>query len=599
MSVKAKCKMQKEHDQNEKGSKTRNSKQKSKHSAFCIMKNSTKNIRPVIYQLFPRLFANRLSANVPWGDISTNGSGKLNDITNAVLRDIAGMGITHVWYTGIIEHAHQTDYSAFGIERHNPHVVKGLAGSPYAITDYYDVDPDIAVDVDRRMAEFEGLMERTHDAGMQVIIDFVPNHVGRQYHSDVAPAGVDDFGVNDNKEYFFSPSNNFYYIPRQQFEPCDVWLGEGDDRYVEFPARATGNDCYTAFPGRNDWYETVKLNYGLDPGNGSRHFDPIPDTWFKMLHILRFWASKGVDGFRCDMAHMVPVEFWKWAITLVKKDYPHVLFIAELYDVAIYRTYLYDAGFDYLYDKVNLYDTLRGITNGTVSAAQLTSSWQTIDGVGDRMLNFLENHDEQRYASDFFAGTPDTVLPALTAICTMSRGAVMIYNGQELGERGMDQEGFSGLDGRTTIFDYWSMDPVRRWLNDESTDREKALRGVYCKMLSMVNKKEEFRSGSFFDLMYVNYESPGLNPHRHFVFLRSTAKESCLVFLNFDNTPAEAHINIPLHAFEMLGLTYGEVTATDYLTGSRVKLNLAPNRTVEVKVAPNGVRMLGFKQKNH
>ena len=312
--------------------------------------------KPVIYQMLPRLFGNTNPDCIPDGDITENGCGKLNDITPRVLKSIRNLGITHVWYTGVIEHAHATDYSAFGITPDNPCVVKGKAGSPYAISDYYDIDPDIAVSVPDRMKEFEQLVERTHKAGMKVLIDFVPNHVARRYHSDAAPAGIEDFGQGDNSTYFFSPQNNFYYIPRQLFQP-QFPIGD----YTEFPAKASGNDCFNAFPSHNDWYETVKLNYGVDYGDGSRHFDPVPSTWFKMLHILRYWASKGIDGFRCDMVFMVPLEFWEWAIPQVKQHYPDLLFIAEIYDVSQYRDFLERGHFDYLYDKVNLYDTLRAL----------------------------------------------------------------------------------------------------------------------------------------------------------------------------------------------------------------------------------------------
>ena len=361
-------------------------------------------MKPVIYQLLPRLFTNQCSSCVHYGTIEQNGVGKMNDITGRVLDSIRALGVTHVWYTGVIEHATTTDYSQYGITRDNPHIVKGKAGSPYAIKDYYDIDPDIAVDVPNRMTEFEALVKRTHNAGLKVVIDFVPNHVARQYHSDVKPAGIEDLGADDDRTKHFDPNNNFYYIPRQQFMPHDVFLGEGKDTYIEFPAKATGNDCFTAFPSKNDWYETIKINYGRDYGDHTEHFDPIPNTWFKMLHFLRYWASKGIDAFRCDMVHMVPVQFWKWAIPQVKEKYPNILFIAEIYDVGLYRDYLYNGKFDYLYDKVTLYDTLRNIQCHNASAATLTNCWQTVDGISDHMLNFLENHDEQRFASWEYAG---------------------------------------------------------------------------------------------------------------------------------------------------------------------------------------------------
>lgn len=528
--------------------------------------------KPIIYQLLPRLFTNYNPTCLPGGTIEQNGSGKMNDITPTVLKSIRQLGCTHVWYTGVIEHAHDVDYTRFGIERQNSHVVKGKAGSPYAITDYYDIDPDIAVDVPGRMKEFESLVKRTHRAGMKVIIDFVPNHVARQYHSDAKPVGIEDFGVGDNTNMFFSPTNNFYYITRQQFSPS-IDLGHGDDAYVEFPAKASGNDCFTAFPGANDWYETVKLNYGWDPGDNSRHFDPIPPTWFKMLHILRYWASKGVDGFRCDMAHMVPVEFWHWAIRNVKDQYPDIIFVAEIYDVALYRRYIHDGGFDYLYDKVNLYDTLRGIQTMNFSAATLTSTWQTVEGIADNMLNFLENHDEQRYASPQYAGDASTVAPSLVVSSMINRGPFMIYMGQELGEPALDAEGFSGRDGRTTIFDFWSISTIRRWLDgghaDDRllTDSEKWLRSLYSRVLNLCNSEKSISNGLFFDVMYVNYENPGINPHRDYVFLRSFGGETLIIAANFSDHSKEMQIIIPRHAFMQLDMPEGQAFMTELLSG--------------------------------
>lgn len=422
----------------------------------------TDELKPVIYQLLPRLFTNYTSDPVPDGTIEQNGSGKLNLITSTVLKQIRELGATHVWYTGVIEHAHTPDYTKYGIPRHNSHVIKGKAGSPYAITDYYDIDPDLAVDVDRRIDEFEKLIARTHRAGLKVIIDFVPNHVAREYASDHLPAGVEDLGHGDNREMFFSPANNFYYITRQQFAPIGVDLGYGKDAYVEFPAKASGDDCFTAFPGKNNWYDTIKLNYGYDYGDHSRHYDPTPPTWLKMLNILRYWAAKSVDGFRCDMAHMVPVDFWRWAIPQVREVNPDIIFIAEIYDVGLYRKFIYTAGFDYLYDKVNLYDSLRAIETANHSAATLTSCWQTVDGIAPHMLNFLENHDEQRFASIQYAGDAARVIPSLVVSAMISTGPFMIYAGQELGEPAADAEGYSGHDGRTTIFDYWSIPTLRR-----------------------------------------------------------------------------------------------------------------------------------------
>lgn len=554
------------------------------------MMTSTK---PIIYQLLPRLFTNYCETPAVNGTLEQNGSGKLNAINDTILSEIRALGATHVWYTGVIEHSHDADYSAYGIPRDNPHVVKGHAGSPYAITDYYDIDPDLAEDVPARMAEFEALVGRTHRAGMKVIIDFVPNHVAREYRSDAKPAGIGDLGAADNREMFFSPDNNFYYITRQLFAP-HVDMGHGADAYVEFPAKASGNDCFTAFPGVNDWYDTVKLNYGYDPGDHSRHFDPVPDTWLKMLHILRYWAAKGIDGFRCDMVHMVPLEFWAWAIPQVKERWPEVIFIAEIYDVGLYRPFIEQGGFDYLYDKVNLYDTLRAIETQNHSAATLTNCWQTVEGIGGHMLNFLENHDEQRFASPFYAGDAARVVPSLVVAATMGTGPMMIYFGQELGEPGADAEGYSGLDGRTTIFDYWSVASVRRWLNrgdcrGSLRPDQKALRDLYGRILRLAATEPAIAGGGFFDLMYVNYTNPRLNPHRHYVYLRHKDDDILLIAVNFGDEQADIAVNIPAHAFNTLDTPQGtDPGARELLTGASAPMTLSASEPTELTVPAHG-----------
>lgn len=544
--------------------------------------------RLIIYQLFPRIFANKNPNCVPWGTLKQNGSGKLNDFTPHILKSIKELGVNCLWFTGLIEHATKTDFSKWGIIPDNPNVVKGEAGSPYAIKDYYDIDPALAVSIPDRMKEFEALVKRIHAEKMKIIIDFVPNHTARVYHSDNAPKGITDFGVGDDINMNFSPGNNYYYISNQQFYPSFSLSEEGDKPYVEFPAKATGNDCFTAFCTRNDWYETVKLNYGHDYNDNSDHFDPAPDTWLKMLHILRFWASKGVDGFRCDMVFMVPLAFWHWAIPQVKSLYPHIIFIGEIYDVALYRPFLDYGCFDYLYDKVNLYDTLVGIEMHGRSAAQLTGCWQTVDGIGDRMLNFLENHDEVRFGSKAYAGDSLRVVPSLVTSSMISRGPVMIYYGQELGEQARDNEGFAGDNNRTTIFDYWSLSTVRRWLNGGKCDdellspHERWLRDFYKKVLTMCNSREALREGDFFDLMYANLRHEGFDPHRHFAFLRYKGDDVLLIVVNFSREESHVNIEIPRLAFEMSGMQRGEIVTEDLLWGKPHRLTLQPDNSVSV-----------------
>lgn len=547
-------------------------------------------LRPIIYQTFPRILTNTNSTNKFAGKLEENGTGKLNDYTPALLRSLKKMGINCIWLTGVIEHATKTDFSAFGIEPDNPNVIKGEAGSPYAIKDYYDIDPALATDPTKRMEEFENCVKRIHTEGMRVIIDFVPNHTARIYHSDAAPEGIEDFGATDDKTMFFSPANNYFYITNQQFSPDFCIASEGNRAYVEFPAKATGNDCFSAFCNRNDWYETVKLNYGHDYGDNSDHFDPIPDTWLKMLHILRFWASKGVDGFRCDMVHMVPLPFWHWAIPQVKSDYPSTIFIGEIYDVGQYRPFLDYGNFDYLYDKVNLYDKLVGIERHNFSAAQLTSAWQTVDGISERMLNFLENHDEVRYGSVEFGRNPSRVVPSLVVSSMMSCGPYMIYYGQELGESAKENEGFAGFNNRSTIFDYWSYDVMRRWYAfgkcslSKLTAHEKWLRALYSRVLNMCNTSEALREGHFFDLMYANIGREGFHPHSCFCFLRYTEHEKLLIIANFSEEELSIQLSIPSLAFEMAGLKEGLVREKDLLWGNVVDFNLSRTEPAAISV---------------
>ncbi|MCD8029572.1 MAG: alpha-amylase [Bacteroides sp.] len=558
------------------------------------------NNKFVIYQIFTRLFGNSTPACTYNGDITENGCGKMNDITNKALQEIRKLGTTHIWYTGVIEHATQTNYTAYGIRKDHPAIVKGKAGSPYAIKDYYDIDPDLAVSVPDRMQEFEKLVKRTHDNGMKVIIDFVPNHVARQYHSDQLPDGVAPLGGHDNPDYAFSPYNNFYYIPHTELHgQFDMKAGEAVP-YREYPARATGNDRFDAYPNVTDWYETVKLNYGVDYMNCRNCcFSPNPDTWMKMLEILQFWASKGVDGFRCDMAELVPVEFWEWVIPRVKDDYPELIFIAEIYNPDEYRNYLFRGKFNYLYDKVGLYDTLRNITCGYDSAAAITPCWQNLDGIQDKMLNFLENHDEQRIASHFFAGNARKALPALIVSTCMNTNPVMIYFGQELGELGMDNEGFSGLDGRTTIFDYWSVDSIRRWRNEGTFDgkmlseEEKQLQQTYRKILTLCLEEKAISKGLFFDLMYVNYENWKFNSHKQYAFLRKYESELLIVLVNFDLQPVEIAVNLPSHAFDFMKIPQQEtVEAVDLLSGKKENLSLLPYKPMETTIGRYGGKIL-------
>lgn len=512
----------------------------------------------VVYQMMTRLFGNQQSTNKPYGSIEENGCGKFNDITPQALQAIKALGITHVWYTGVLEHATMTDYTAYGIPKDDPDVVKGRAGSPYAIKDYYDVDPDLAVNVKQRMQEFEALVERTHAHDLKVLIDFIPNHVARTYQSDVKPSGVKDLGEDDDRTVAFKATNNFYYLPGESFRvPLErqnqaaVLYPDKDGRYEENPAKVTGNDQFTASPGINEWFETVKLNYGVDiKSNKTTYFDPIPSTWEKMRDILIFWANKKVDGFRCDVAEMVPVEFWNWVIPQVKEVNPNIIFIAEIYNPAAYANYVSKGHFDYLYEKVKLYDTLRLLIDKKRSTLDIDAIQQNLKGINQHMLHFLENHDEQRIASPFFAGNPYRAVPAMTISATIDGGPVMIYFGQEVGEPGKGTEGFSGEEGRTTIFDYWGVPEHQKWVNGGKyndsllSDGQKRLRTYYQTLLNLAQKNEAIVEGTYEDLTAFNVKKANIGEDVH-AFVRYTAKEKLIIVNSFNDVPMKVKIELP------------------------------------------------------
>lgn len=546
----------------------------------------------VIYQAFPRYFGNDRKNPVHNGSIKQNGCGKLNDFSLNALQSIRDLGATHIWLTGILEHATKTDYSAFGIQKDHPAIVKGKAGSPYAIKDYYDIDPDLAVNPENRIAEFKDLLERCHQKGLSVIIDLVPNHVARQYKSDASPAGTRDFGADDDVNQSFNPDNNFYYLPGQKFQPkIDRYAGWAKP-YTEVPAKVTGNNCFSPSPGVNDWYETVKLNYGVDFQGGQRSFFlNVPATWLKMLDVLSYWTQIGVDGFRCDMAEMVPVEFFGWVIPRIKKLNHNILFIAEVYNPKMYHDYIHRGGFDLLYDKEGMYNTVRAIIEGHTSAASITGCWQAVGDFQPKMLYFLENHDEQRLASEFFAGDPIKGFPALIVLACMQKNPFMLYSGQELGESGMYCEGFSGKDGRNTIFDYWTIDSLAAWNNsgkwDEQNlnDLQMSVRTFYKKVLNLCKEEKAFSEGVFFDLMYANYENKAFDTSKLFAYFRKSGNEFILVIVNFSGSSEKFNLMIPAYAFDFLDIPNGDSwVATELLTNRELKICLSSNELLSMEV---------------
>ena len=519
--------------------------------------------------MIPRLWGNDTLNPVKNGTLAENGSGKFSDIDSATLEYIKWLGCSHVWYTGVLRHSTQS--SEEGCIPSHPQFVKGKAGSPYAICDYYDVNPYLADNPNNRLDEFEQLIKRTHDAGLKLIIDFVPNHVSRDYGKVSPVPGHPVLGADDDKSVHWKPENDFFYYTGQKLVlPTPV--PEGMEPYMEIPAMATGNNCYSPAPGINDWYETVKINYG----------DEHTPTWDKMYDIIEFWASKGVDGFRCDMVELVPPQFFKWMIARIKALYPDLIFIAEVYKKDLYSEYIREVGFDYLYDKSGLYDTMRTVVeknsndNGMPvelwqSTTGITRNWQFLGDLQPYMLNFLENHDEQRFASDFFAKDAKHTFAPLYVALYLNTAPFMIYFGEEVGERGMDEEGFSGCDGRTTIFDWWSMPSVRRLrkvidsnvyktldpakISEAGLDEAEA--EVFCRFAEAIRlaaSDDAVRQGTTYDLCYCNYNSEGFDRNRHYIFLRDYLDHTILVASNFSNKEAQMKIIIPEHAFDWMGI---------------------------------------------
>ena len=550
----------------------------------------------VIYQLMTRLFGNQKTSNIPYGTIEQNGVGKFNDINENALKGIKELGVTHIWFTGVIEHGLLTDYSAFGIAKDHPSVIKGRAGSPYAIKDYYDVNPDLAVNVPARMKEFEQLVERTHAAGLKVIIDFIPNHVARKYKSDGKPGGVKDLGEADDSSAPFKANNNFYYLPGQSFTPpanptfLTAMGATALPPYQEFPAKVTGNDQFTPTPSSNEWYETVKLNYGIDIQNGRKtYFEPVPNTWVKMKDILVFWANKKVDGFRCDMAEMVPVEFWNWAIPQVKAVNPSIVFIAEIYNPNEYRNYVKKGQFDYLYDKVQLYDTLRNLIAQHSSSQDIATIQSQLSDLNGNMVHFMENHDEQRIASPFFASDPWKAVPAMVISTLIDKGPIMIYFGQEVGEPGAGAEGFGGNDGRTTLFDYWGVPQHQKWVNggkfDGGTlaDDQKQLRQFYGDILTFANSNKAIANGDYYDLTNHNIMAGNMTNQIN-AFVRNYEDEKLIIVSSFSDKTQHCKIQLTKEVIEKLQLNSNDAYMARDLMRSGAEVGFSKDFDFDVDV---------------
>ncbi|PWL40273.1 alpha-amylase [Flagellimonas aquimarina] len=591
----------------------------------CEQKAEKKTVEPtmkkkaVVYQVFTRLFGNTNTTNKPWGTLKENGVGKFADFTDKALSEIKDLGITHIWYTGVPHHALINDYTAYGISNDDPDVVKGRAGSPYAVKDYYNVNPDLAVDPSKRLEEFKALIQRTHKAKMKVIIDIVPNHVARNYEGLTNPNGVSDFGANDNVSVEYDVNNNFYYIPETEFkvpEWQDGYLplnGEqnrlSDSKFKERPAKWTGNGSRLAQPHVNDWYETVKVNYGIRP-DGIKDFEDlpegfdlrdykahfefwnnktIPDSWNKFKDIALYWLDFGVDGFRFDMAEMVPVEFWSYLNSNIKMKNPEAFLLAEVYNPQLYRDYIHKGKMDYLYDKVELYDSIKHIMKGYGWTDHIPVVQKGMADIEHHMLHFLENHDEQRIASPDFAGNAELAKPAMVVSATLSTSPTMIYFGQEVGESGAEGAGF-GKPTRTSIFDYIGVPSHQRWMNNKKfdggqlTQDELKLRDFYKRLLNFTIGSDALM-GEYQEIHFFNKDHTENYDHRVLSYVRWSNDEKLIVISNFDveesyafelKIPEDviAKWNLENQAYELKEELYGKINKTLFVKNGLGKLEI-------------------------
>ncbi len=579
--------------------------------------------KEVVYQVFTRLFGNTNTTNTPWGTIEENGVGKFADFSEKALTEIKALGVTHIWYTGVPHHAVINDYTEYGISNDDPDVVKGRAGSPYAVKDYYNVDPDLAIDPSKRLEEFKALVDRTHNAGMKVIIDIVPNHVARNYEGKTNPDGVEDFGSSDDTSKEYAVNNNFYYIPGEAFKVPDWQEGYlplggeennlADSKFEENPAKWTGNGSRLAQPHYNDWYETVKINYGVRP-DGTKDFDELPesfrekdykehyefwkdktlpDSWGKFKDIAQYWLDFGVDGFRFDMAEMVPVEFWSYLNSNIKMKNPDAFLLAEVYNPALYRDYIHKGKMDYLYDKVELYDSIKHIMKGYGWTDHIPVVQKGMADIEHHMLHFLENHDEQRIASPDFVGNAQLGKPAMVVSATISTSPTMIYFGQEVGEPGAEDAGF-GDPTRTSIFDYVGVPHHQRWVNNKKfdggqlTEEERELRDFYKRLLNFTISSEALM-GEYQEIHFYNKDHTEDYDHRVLSFVRWTSNEKLIVLSNFDALKNYSlNLKVPEDVITKWELTDGDYPLSEVLYGEvspklsvingqgQIQLDLAP-----------------------
>jgi glycosidase len=492
-----------------------------------------------------------------WGAHSQGlaGRGKVTDISDEILKKLALFGIDYLWLTGVME--------AASSDVLDEDIIKGDAGSYYAIYDSWDVSPQIGT-----MNEFEDLVKRAHSHGLRILIDLVPNHTARDHRTDVLCKSKMDFGDQDRQDTFFDVNNNYYYVLNTVFTPPGMF-GKGDRRYdrdifrdgvqYESPAKVTGNDVISSHPSISDWFETVKLNYGYNLLGSRGYFDPIPRTWTQISDIAKYWLEKGVDGFRIDFAHAVPIEFWRYFAEKVRDVKGDAFLLAEAYESDLSMklpgfTYqaMYEAGFDSIYNS-SLYWNFRNQATepGNREFFRTENTVIDRDWVGESgamFTHYMENHDEVRLASRHFAvGLASREQRAelglaYTSFLSLLPGHMLIHGGQELQEDAGVYGSFAGDNGRTSIFDFVYQPQVLAWLRKDIKPHFLAFRDKYRRLLALKSQSPFRLSHSNNVPTYRNLYATNYKKEQNRwvgAYVRFDGSDRYLVVINSD--PFEGH----------------------------------------------------------
>ncbi len=483
-------------------------------------------------------------------------TGKLSYLTIEVLKEIKELGVDYIWIAGILENANPKIV--------DPDVVKGDAGSFYAIYDNWDISSQVG-----NLDEFDALIERAHSIGLRVLIDFIPNHTARVHKTDVVCKEEIDFGKGENPNENFSLDNNFYYLgSNSTFVPPKTSLPGVDGFFdmdifmpgiqFESPARVTGNNVLSALPQYHDWYETVKLNYGLNLFSDGKPFIGASKTWKQMLDVAIYWLNKGVDGFRVDVTHGVAVEFWYYFINEVRKVQPNAFFVAEAFEEDPIKSTgfslekLFDAGFDSVLNGPMYWNLRRQalLSQNMNSSTYYHSpgSRKSILDNGYSFTHYMGNHDEVRLASSFFAPSLESRVDrawlglAYSIYAALLPGNFLIHGGDEFQEEASLPGVFGGYDGRTSIFDFVYQPQTRTWLYEERPHWMINFREMYRRLFSLkkripFNIKHSTSNPTFIDLMKIN-DSKNISKWVS-AYVRFFNNERYLVVMNAD--PHNSH----------------------------------------------------------